>query len=306
MGPATRARADRRAADGAVADRAGRPAVRREPPSSSDWSGGSLVLVAGVVAKRHPQHQPSDRKLDQPEQHDQRPQRHVADDATTARCLPSRRDRPSSRRSPRRSPNAAAALDWSPGASRSQASRARRSRMSATGLARCRASAIRALACSCSASRRRRTARNRTGRVFTGDRSGDFLFAALARAGFANQATSISREDGLRLHDAWITAAVRCAPPANRPTPVERDRCLPWTVRELELLGSRLRDPLPRRVRLGRRVAPDRRAPARRGARSARSRASAMAPSASWVASHCSAAFTRASRTRSPASSRRR
>ena len=77
---------------------------------------------------------------------------------------------------------------------------------------------------------------NRTGRVFTGDRSGDFLFAALARAGFANQASSTSRDDGLVLRDAWITAAVRCAPPANRPTPVERDRCLPWTVRELELL----------------------------------------------------------------------
>jgi uracil-DNA glycosylase len=77
---------------------------------------------------------------------------------------------------------------------------------------------------------------NRTGRMFTGDRSGDFLFAALARAGFANQANSQSREDGLRLHDAWITAAVRCAPPRNRPTPGEREQCLPWTVRELSLL----------------------------------------------------------------------
>jgi uracil-DNA glycosylase len=81
---------------------------------------------------------------------------------------------------------------------------------------------------------------NRTGRMFTGDRSGDFLFAALARAGFANQALSQSREDGLRLRDVWITAAVRCAPPANRPTPVERRQCLPWTVRELALL-SRVR-----------------------------------------------------------------
>jgi uracil-DNA glycosylase family 4 len=79
---------------------------------------------------------------------------------------------------------------------------------------------------------------NRTGRVFTGDRSGDFLFAALNRAGFANQAVSTGLGDGLRLRDAWITAAVRCAPPANRPTPRERDRCLPWTVRELELLGD--------------------------------------------------------------------
>jgi uracil-DNA glycosylase family 4 len=77
---------------------------------------------------------------------------------------------------------------------------------------------------------------NRTGRVFTGDRSGDFLFAALARTGFANQPTSTARDDGLRLSDAWITAAVRCAPPANRPTPAERERCLPWSVRELALL----------------------------------------------------------------------
>jgi uracil-DNA glycosylase family 4 len=77
---------------------------------------------------------------------------------------------------------------------------------------------------------------NRTGRVFTGDRSGDFLFAALARAGLANQPISRSRDDGLRLHDCWITAAVRCAPPANRPSPGERDNCLPWTRRELALL----------------------------------------------------------------------
>jgi uracil-DNA glycosylase family 4 len=77
---------------------------------------------------------------------------------------------------------------------------------------------------------------NRTGRMFTGDRSGDFLFAALWRAGFANQPTSVHRDDGLRLKDAWISAAVRCAPPANRPTPAEREQCLPWSVRELRLL----------------------------------------------------------------------
>jgi uracil-DNA glycosylase family 4 len=79
---------------------------------------------------------------------------------------------------------------------------------------------------------------NRTGRMFTGDRSGDFLFAALHRTGFANQALSRSREDGLALSGAWITAAVRCAPPANRPTPEERDRCLPWSVAELRLLDN--------------------------------------------------------------------
>jgi len=72
--------------------------------------------------------------------------------------------------------------------------------------------------------------------VFTGDRSGDWLFAALHRQGFANQATSRHRDDGLRLTGCWIAAAVRCAPPANRPTPTERDTCLPYAVRELELL----------------------------------------------------------------------
>ena len=79
---------------------------------------------------------------------------------------------------------------------------------------------------------------NRTGRIFTGDRSGDWLFAALWRAGYANQPTSVARDDGLELSNCFVTAAVRCAPPANRPLPEERDNCQPWLEDELALLAE--------------------------------------------------------------------
>ena len=81
---------------------------------------------------------------------------------------------------------------------------------------------------------------NRTGRIFTGDRSGDFLYASMHRLGLANQAESTASDDGLRLRGAYVAAAVRCAPPDNKPTPVERDTCLPYLVREVEAL-ERLR-----------------------------------------------------------------
>jgi uracil-DNA glycosylase family 4 len=79
---------------------------------------------------------------------------------------------------------------------------------------------------------------NRTGRVFTGDRSGDWMFAGLHRAGFANQPISRRVDDGLELHGAYVAAAVRCAPPANKPLPDELARCLPFLAREMALLGE--------------------------------------------------------------------
>ena len=78
---------------------------------------------------------------------------------------------------------------------------------------------------------------NRTGRIFTGDRSGDWLFGSMYRVGLANQPTSEWRDDGLELNGVWVTAAVRCAPPANKPLPEERERCRPFLERELALVG---------------------------------------------------------------------
>lgn len=79
---------------------------------------------------------------------------------------------------------------------------------------------------------------NRTGRMFTGDRSGDWLYGSLHRAGLASQAASTARDDGLELNGAWITAVVRCVPPGNRPSTSERDACLPWLEAEIPLLTS--------------------------------------------------------------------
>ena len=79
---------------------------------------------------------------------------------------------------------------------------------------------------------------NRTGRMFTGDRSGDWLYQAMFRAGFASQPESVARDDGLEMAGAWVTAAVRCAPPANKPTPAERDACRPWLDAELDHLSD--------------------------------------------------------------------
>src|ERR671917_1887565 len=81
---------------------------------------------------------------------------------------------------------------------------------------------------------------NRPGRYFTGDRSGDFLFSALHRTGYANKPVSRHTGDGLHLRELWISAAVRCAPPQNKPTPAERDTCLPYAARELALLDAKV------------------------------------------------------------------
>jgi uracil-DNA glycosylase family 4 len=132
---------------------------------------------------------------------------------------------------------------------------------------------------------------NRTGRMFTGDRSGDFLYAALHRAGLASSPVSRRADDGLRLSGARITAAVRCAPPANRPTPTERDNCLPWGVREAELLED-VRVVICLGAFAGRCGRP-RRCPGR-------VRGSVTRPSRRASRGRCSAAITRASRTRSP------
>lgn len=81
---------------------------------------------------------------------------------------------------------------------------------------------------------------NRTGRMFTGDRSGDWLYRAMYRAGFANQPTSVHRDDGLELSHAWVTSPVKCAPPQNKPTPGERDNCAPFLERELSALDAKV------------------------------------------------------------------
>ena len=135
---------------------------------------------------------------------------------------------------------------------------------------------------------------NRTGRVFTGDRSGDWLFASMYRTGFANQPESVSADDGLELRGAFVAAAVRCAPPANKPLPAERDNCLPYAAEELELIRQAVV------VCLGK-FAWD--AACLLHSVRPRPRFGHLAESRSRTGRCCSAPSTPASRTRSPASS---
>ena len=170
------------------------------------------------------------------------------------------------KRSMRRSSSAAAALASSSGASRSRARSGRRSATRSTGAGRCRASAIRPRACSSSGSRRRPTAA--TGRA--GSSPATARATSCSRRctglGLANQAERVARDDGLRLDGAYVVAAVRCAPPANLPTPEERANCAEWLEREVALLPERARRRLPRRVRVGERAAAAGGAGRRRGA----------------------------------------
>ena len=136
------------------------------------------------------------------------------------------------------------------GGSRSVLRSGRRFVTTTTGPGRCRRSAIPAARLVIVGLAPAAHGANRTGRMFTGDRSGDFLYAALHRAGYANQPQSNARDDGLRLTDAWVTAPVRCAPPANKPTVAERDRCRPFLERELDLLPAIAGLPRARCVRL--------------------------------------------------------
>ena len=130
---------------------------------------------------------------------------------------------------------------------------------------------------------------NRTGRVFTGDASGEFLWPALHAAGLANRPVSVRAGDGLEAIDLWVTAPVKCAPPDNKPLPSERDRCAPYLVRELAALDRRPRHRRARFVRLGRGAAHVRRA--RRADRRTRSRVSATEPRRGSGRGRCSGCY---------------